>query len=485
MTTKLDINRKSFNYHILDNMKHLLTSNQFADVTLVCDDNTQFRAHSFVLSACSTVFSNLFNGESQSNAAVFLNGINQRDISLILKFMYQGEATFSVDSMESFIAASKSLEVKEINNRIDDLKKKETFCLDNQQNSKETISDSEITRMKEINPEQYIVKYITPVQPNSGFTKSRSNICPDCEKVFYDSSNMMKHYIKEHLGVTYPCDQCDNIYRSKNTLATHKKSVHEGQKIKCEYENCDKEFNSQASYKVHVNKIHLNLKPYHNCPQCDFKSIDKTYLKLHIERKHEGIRFECNECGKMLSSKQRLENHYSFFHNGISLKCSEESCNMKFSHKDSLNRHTEAVHRDIRYPCSECDYQAKSISYLKNHVKTIHEGVRYECKECENQFTTESSLRVHLQTVHEGIKNHKCNQCDFKTASGISLKNHVIAIHEQKKNFECNQCEFKTAHKRYLKTHIGIHKGIRFGCEECSRDFSTKGLLRTHKKASH
>ena len=100
MTTKLDINRKSFNYHILDNMKHLLTSNQFADVTLVCDDNTQFRAHSFVLSACSSVFSNLFNGESQSNATVFLKGIDQRDVSQMLQFMYHGKASFSEDRMQ-------------------------------------------------------------------------------------------------------------------------------------------------------------------------------------------------------------------------------------------------------------------------------------------------------------------------------------------------------------------------------------------------
>ena len=88
MSNNLDLNWHTFNAHILENMKHLLSSNQFADVTLVCDENVRIRAHSFVLSACSTVFSNLFNGESQSNATVFLKGIDHRDVSQILQFMY-------------------------------------------------------------------------------------------------------------------------------------------------------------------------------------------------------------------------------------------------------------------------------------------------------------------------------------------------------------------------------------------------------------
>ena len=114
MSNKLDLNWHTFTDHVLDNMKHLLSSNQFADVTLVCDDNVRIMAHSFVLSACSLVFSDLFNGESQSNATVFLKGIDHTDLNQILQFMYHGKATFSEDRMQSFIAASKSLEVKEI-----------------------------------------------------------------------------------------------------------------------------------------------------------------------------------------------------------------------------------------------------------------------------------------------------------------------------------------------------------------------------------
>ena len=202
-------------------MKHLLSSNQFADVTLVCDDNVRIRAHSFVLSACSTVFSNLFN--SESHETVFLKGIDQRDLKQILQFMYIGKATFSEDRVESFIAASKRLDVKEIRTRFEIQKEGETPCI---------FINKDLMKEEEISPEEYIISNTTPTHqiPSSkkdeetlrkynqemnkkedsdstnhvmkkeitpeeyivtGSTKkvaisARSKVCPDCNKVFYD-----------------------------------------------------------------------------------------------------------------------------------------------------------------------------------------------------------------------------------------------------------------------------------------------------------
>ena len=490
MSNKLDLNWHTFTDHVLDNMKHLLSSNQFADVTLVCDDNIRIMAHSFVLSACSAVFSNLFKGESQSNATVFLRGIDHRDLNQILQFMYQGKATFAEDRMNSFISASKSLEVKEISTGFADQKEDETLCEDNQGLNKDVESDTtnHVSDDTVVGPEQYIVTTNTPVQPvpevtNNVANSTGSNVCPECEKIFHSSSNMKKHYMNKHQGVTFPCDQCNMVYRHQERLTTHKRAVHDGQTIICEYEGCGKEYNFRLSYRQHVDRVHNNI--LYNCTECDFKTACKKHLKMHKESKHEGIRFECNRCGKLLSSKQNLEKHYKFFHDGITQKCSEESCNMEFANTDSLNRHIEGVHRNVGYPCSLCDYQATRMSYLNDHIQTKHQGIRYECLECGKHFMKQSSLNLHFQTIHEGIKNHECNQCDYKTAFRHSLKKHIIAIHEEQKNYECDQCDFKTAHKSYLKRHIDTHEGVRFSCEECGKCYSTREVLKRHKKALH
>ena len=132
----------------------------------------------------------------------------------------------------------------------------------NQEMNKKEDSDSTNHVTKEgITPEQYIV---------TGSTKkvgisARSKVCPDCNKEFYDSSNMKKHHISQHKGVTFPCDQCNAVYKDHKILFRHKKGVHEGQKIKCEYEDCGKEFNFHGSYRKHVRNTHMKV--FHSCPE--------------------------------------------------------------------------------------------------------------------------------------------------------------------------------------------------------------------------
>ena len=350
MSNKIDLNWHTFNDHLLENVRHLLLSKQFADVTLVCDDNIHLKAHSFILSSCSSVFSNLFNGDCQSNAMVFLKGIDHRDLDQILQFMYNGKATFSEDRMNSFIAASKSLEVKEISTGFED-KNDEGIppSEDNKELNSEQFPDNTFEETDESIPQgQYSVQNVLPIQPRVEQAKcvpnpTRSNVCPDCERVFYDSSNMKKHYISKHQGVTFPCDQCDMVYTRQQPLTQHIKGVHEGQPIKCKYEDCGKEFISPSSHSHHIQTKHKNSS--YSCSYCDFITASKQYLNMHTNSKHEGIRFECNACGKILSSKGKLKEHYRYYHDGISYKCTEDNCNMEFGYKASLSIHIKSKHK--------------------------------------------------------------------------------------------------------------------------------------------
>ena len=56
MPEKLNLGWENFSEHQLLFLKYLYQEGQYADVTLVSDDQTQFKAHKIVLSACSPVF---------------------------------------------------------------------------------------------------------------------------------------------------------------------------------------------------------------------------------------------------------------------------------------------------------------------------------------------------------------------------------------------------------------------------------------------
>ena len=101
--------------HLRGMMQDMLTSEEFADVTLVCDDNKSIMAHKNILSACSPVFKDILQLPTQSNhPVIYLMGIQFSEIESILQFMYLGEAKFSKERMNEFLWAVKDLEIKEL-----------------------------------------------------------------------------------------------------------------------------------------------------------------------------------------------------------------------------------------------------------------------------------------------------------------------------------------------------------------------------------
>ena len=61
MPEKLNLGWENFSEHQLLFLKYLYQEGQYSDVTLVSDDQTQFKAHKIVLSASSTVFKNIID----------------------------------------------------------------------------------------------------------------------------------------------------------------------------------------------------------------------------------------------------------------------------------------------------------------------------------------------------------------------------------------------------------------------------------------
>ena len=71
-------------------------------------------------------------------------------------------------------------------------------------------------------------------------------------------------------------------------------------------------------------------------------------------------------------------------------------CNSSKCSEDIENKHV-----GIRYPCSQCEYIAPTVSDLNRHVKNKHEGVRYPCSECEYAATRTHNLNKHIKIMHK------------------------------------------------------------------------------------
>ena len=72
-------------YHTLRNVQ------DFADVTLSCDEGVQIKTHKVILAACSSAFASILQSQTHPHPVIFLRGIDYNTISDTLDFVYYGE----------------------------------------------------------------------------------------------------------------------------------------------------------------------------------------------------------------------------------------------------------------------------------------------------------------------------------------------------------------------------------------------------------
>ena len=248
----------SYANHCQEIIGNLLSTGVASDVTLVCDDQVKFKAHKFVLSACSSVFKSILDEMNDSKAIVYLKGIKHMELKPILDFIYCGQASFYQERTKEFIKVAKELDVKEIKDVPEeedytDQDFKNTANLQNQDmvdpdNAEDDdyifVNDEQESISREISPQGW--------QSDSEILKLQ---CPKCDKQCTNQYTMRKHIMVKHEGVKYPCDQCHVQVTSRSHLIRHVKSAH-----------------GETRYP---------------CPQCNFKTTRADTLRTHIYNIHD------------------------------------------------------------------------------------------------------------------------------------------------------------------------------------------------------
>ena len=110
----LVFNWKVFISDFASSSSDLFTKNSFSDVTLVSDDQIQFQAHKFVLSACSPVMKTMLENNTHSHPLIYLKGVSHQELQSILQFMYLGEVTVYSNHVDAFLDIANNLEIKKI-----------------------------------------------------------------------------------------------------------------------------------------------------------------------------------------------------------------------------------------------------------------------------------------------------------------------------------------------------------------------------------
>ena len=210
---------------------NLFEDQDFTDVTLVCEDDKQIKAHKVILSSSSSFFHKILIRNPHKHPLLYLKGISYSDLHSVVKFLYFGEAEIAQDSLETFLVAAKELEIEglmntehEINKIEDVLEPKHSMqYIDLEFDNSESVND-EVDSYSVLPAKTDELEMVYNDIMKTGQIDKLS--CEQCEKTFTQPGTLNRHKKTVQGGIRYSCDQCQRKFSQSGKLSQHMKIVH-------------------------------------------------------------------------------------------------------------------------------------------------------------------------------------------------------------------------------------------------------------------
>ncbi|XP_072051929.1 uncharacterized protein [Amphiura filiformis] len=268
------------------------------------------------------------------------------------------------------------------------------------------------------------------------------------------------------------CGKCAAVYDTTDELDEHI-SLHvvdELNRIACS--EC-KEYFHEGEIREHMKKEHRRVVMPFRCVLCEFSSSRRHDVKKHMFC-HEGFkRFQCSDCGKMMSTPYNLKIHQLRVHASdaeknilcslCGFKCANRAVlkdHMRHKHDLTMTGHSRSTTSKAEYPtfpCTHCHYVGKKETSLKYHMRIHEEDRPFKCNLCPYASKTKNNLILHVRT-HKGMAPHKCSECEFRGATTLIVKEHIMAKHAKIKPLQCSVCDWSTCYNGNMWKHMQMHK---------------------------
>ena len=250
MLEKLCLQRNDYHENTKIVFGNLREDNNFADVTLACEDGQQVEAHKVILAASSPFFQKLLTRNKHPHPLIFMRGMASDSLLAIVDFLYRGEANVFQENLDSFLAIAEELQLKGLMGKTDE--KVENYKED-EKSLPSTFSPRNVNIPKTAAPRQAPKRNIQNLGENrtlsipgnksgdfeeldkivkSMMEKSQNKTanglqladrCKVCGKEGW-SRNIKDHIEANHLeGIVIPCDLCNKTFRSRNGVRLHKR----------------------------------------------------------------------------------------------------------------------------------------------------------------------------------------------------------------------------------------------------------------------
>lgn len=289
--------------------------------------------------------------------------------------------------------------------------------------------------------------------PNNVKTRNRDSnyFCSVCSYSCHLAKTLRKHSKVHDPTYPYSCKFCLYRFIDEKKLASHRKFC-----TVCGI--CSKRFSNIHGLRIHV-RLHTGEQPY-TCETCGRGFNQKTNLQTHLRVHSREKQYPCEVCNKTFPFSTFLKRHMLIHEeNSLDIESCHRvmNCHKLFARKKNKN---------IIHICSVCGKVLQSKDGLNQHMR-LHTGERpFACESCNRFFNQKCNLLTHIERVHSGDDLFSCKVCHKMFPFNSELKRHLICHTEGKlsaRDFEMYQ------QKHIFIAHRKLHNGqqMPYPCDMC------------------
>ena len=357
-TEKILFKWADYQDNILGCFEELQKDSDFSDVTLVCEEAHQIKAHRIILSACSPFFRNILKKNKHTDPMIYMRGLKAKDLIAVVAYIYHGEASIYQEDLDGFLALADELQLNGLDSSNPEEAIKEikpiTTATTKVSGPQKNISDEPLS-----NDSEDSVKYIkiTNLNKNSVILY-KGNLNSDTSAVD----------LKPKIGtILERYNDKEELIQKVTTSKPKREKVPQQNKITKEntLEMDLKRFENTTIIRKNATKI--RSPPETNREELKIK-IDSMVEHVNDEK----FKFRCNVCGKVTAQKGDINRHVETHMKGLSYPC--KICGKVKESKNALNGHM-SFHKGLSYPCKVCGKVKKSKFALNSHLSSHNKKV--------------------------------------------------------------------------------------------------------------
>ena len=231
MSEKFSLKWNDFQSVVSKSFSALRKDEDFYDVTLVSEDHTQISAHKLVLSASSQFFKSILRKNSHSHPLLYLSGVDSTSLGFVLDYIYQGEVQIYQNELDNFLDVAQKLKIEGLLSTEEPKTKQEPQFEDEKVESFPTgpdYTETEVMKKDHVRsgPGEKVLSLTDMAEVAEKIKQlieKRDGIF-QCQACAYSSiwSTNIKEHVERHIdGLSYPCQLCGKIFRSRKSQRIH------------------------------------------------------------------------------------------------------------------------------------------------------------------------------------------------------------------------------------------------------------------------